>query len=157
MKFTTIYFATTVAIASEIIPAIANDRADECLSIGATLIAKTGSLSVVRFTSAPGIIFNHPSADEIDLICMMKSPSLTLSVETAKPDADFFNLVGGMGEIVTTIPAVTVEMLGRQCHVGALASDDELNHVTDDNIEIECQSFERDGGATTIEIYRSTQ
>lgn len=129
-----------------------------CASAVAKLTAGTPSLLVERVTESAYVYHHlrHPAAQGLNVSCSVlnQPPDLTLQWAGASPSAPFWELVARAGATITGAKPATVRRGAVDCHQRALKDSTELASTLTDGIRYECQAYTRDGGGTSITLYR---
>lgn len=130
--------------------------ADECDLAGAALAAVPGVSGGER-TRNHIVKFHHWAVSEMSIGCAMERSlpmELFLAWDGAYPPNDFYVLAGKAGHAVIGGAASAISTGAQRCQKKALGSKDELAQTAEGGVGFECQAFSRDGGGTTISIYR---
>lgn len=89
----------------------------------------------------------------LSVSCFQGEPNVAVTWDGPTPDANFYDLVGTAGNLLTQRPASEVVKYSKQCRQEALKDDSEIATIEREGIVIECQAFKRDDGGTTITIF----
>jgi hypothetical protein len=129
--------------------------ADECDVMVAKLVSEQG-VRFERRTASGYIHLKHPLVESAVIDCSrpVGGPSLSMSFDGAFPSAAFFDLLSQAGAVVMSKPVTIVRQSSQRCHRTALKDSDELAQIRAGGLQIECQSFTRDGGGTIISIFQ---
>lgn len=89
----------------------------------------------------------------LSVSCISGAPDIALTWDGLSPDDDFYNLVGAAGSLVTRRPADEVIQYSKQCRHEALKDSVEISMIQKNDVVIECQAFERNGGGAIFSIF----
>lgn len=89
----------------------------------------------------------------LSLSCSTGTPNIAITWDGPTPDQGFYDLVGRTGSLVSKRTAADVVKASKQCRQQALKDESEIATVEQKGLAIECQSFARDGGGTTITVF----
>jgi hypothetical protein len=125
--------------------------ADECDARAADLVRATGA--TVDRKSTMKIFLKLGGFREFAVEC---TPALgvDVGVTTGLPPDAFFDFVAQAAHIVTGLPAAAVKVGAILCHKSALRSGDDMSDLDFQGAQFACQSFTRNGGATSITVFK---
>lgn len=89
----------------------------------------------------------------VSISCMQPEPDAMISWDGLEPSAQYYELVGRVGTLITGRNADDVIQAAKKCRSLALKDPSELASIDGQKMGVECQAFTRDGGATGINIY----
>lgn len=85
--------------------------------------------------------------------CTLGKPNVAVYLDGSTPDTAFYDLVGRVGNLLLQRPATEVVKYAKQCQQDASKDDIEIATVEREGFAIECQSYTRDGGGTSITVF----
>jgi len=132
-------------------------RADGCDAIAAALAASEPGL-VVTGRQNNYITIDDRFASEVSMACPTSEGfpiDLTVNWSGAFPPASFYSFAGRAGHVVVEAQEREISEGSKRCAQTALRSKEETATLTFGRAYFECTAFSRDGGATSISIYRS--
>lgn len=150
------WFSSTAVAAPLVALLTGPTTADECDALAAEVIARTGAAFDRRSDLAHMVHLKHPNASALSVQCASGAygAGVGSSWDGAYPPRSFYDLIARAGAAVTKAPAEDIRQGAMKCQQAALKSDDELAEMTFKGIRFECQAFSRDGGGTTITLYK---
>ncbi|WP_460367293.1 hypothetical protein ACOYXF_15485 [Pseudomonas sp. Tul1A2] len=89
----------------------------------------------------------------LSLSCALGLPNIMVSWDGARPDQQFYELVGRAGSLVSRRSASDIAKFSEKCRTKALNDSGEIAKVELKGLAIECQAFDRDGGGTIISVF----
>jgi hypothetical protein len=128
----------------------------ECDALAAEIMSKTGAEYVRTSEMMHNVFMKHPSTSDLMLECGIgEMMAASASWESAFPPSSFFETLADAGSVVAKAEQNAILGAVHKCHRDALKSDGEMGEVNIRGAHVECQAFTRDGGATTISVWRN--
>jgi hypothetical protein len=128
--------------------------ASQCAARATAVAAAVGG-TVGRQTSSV-VFIQHPASSEMSVSCGFLKPDIFVAWENrAKPSGATLRLIATSGSLLTGAPQSEIISSLEACVKEALKPDNgEIASYEYDGMRVDCQSFERDGGAGTATISR---
>lgn len=134
-------------------------RADQCDADAARVASEIGA-TITNRTEANLIFMSQPRFGKLGSMHVgcpgypAQRPDLGSEWDAAAPPKWFFEMVARAAHILTEAPDGELREGAIACWQAALRSSDELSDTKRNGISYQCQAFVRDGGGTSIDIFK---
>jgi hypothetical protein len=142
-----------------LIASAASAQADQCDADAAKVASEIGAAITTR-TEANLIFLSHPRFGKLGSMHVgcphyeAERPDLGSEWDAAAPPKWFFEMVAQAAYVLTGAPVDELKRGAISCWQSALRSSDEYSDIKSKGINYQCQAFVRDGGGTSIDIFR---
>ncbi|MBY8949472.1 hypothetical protein J1G35_26780 [Pseudomonas sp. SH10-3B] len=110
-----------------------------------SLVKQTPEKLTTEYRDGPNIT--------LSLFCPFDKPNVMVSWDGQNPNQQFYDLVGRAGSLISPRTATDIVEVSKRCRRQAINGVGEIASIEQKDLVIECQAFNRDGGATIVFVF----